>query len=163
MFPFSDNQDHILPPAPKRTRKQWTDQEDELLLYGFAIMKSRRNIRWEPMMQVLKDRKASSCRQRIAILTKTGHQRSTVYKLIQAWQDIYRQGIQSGELKDASFRKEKLEYDDDQPGNTTENVASDEEDFGLGYNLTECLRYFFERLRNDPRLVLSALVHKHCI
>ncbi|KAJ2955671.1 hypothetical protein NQZ79_g8359 [Umbelopsis isabellina] len=148
-----DDQDHILPPAPKRTRKVWTDQEDELLLYGFAIMKSRRNIRWEPMMQVLKDRKPSSCRQRIAILTKTGHQRSTVYKLIQAWQDIYRQGIQSGELKDAAFRKERRPSEEDQPDGTSEDLVSDEDDFGLGYNLTECLRYFFERLRNDPSIL----------
>jgi hypothetical protein len=110
------------------------------------------------MMQVLKDRKPSSCRQRIAILTKTGHQRSKVYKLIQAWQDIYRQGIQSGELKDAAFRKERKHSDEDQYDDTLADISNDEGDYGLGYNLTECLRYFFERLRNDPRLVSAKYI-----
>jgi hypothetical protein len=112
-----------------------------MLLYGYAIMKSRSGIHWDPMTKILAGRSANTCRNRIRLLMRNSVQRRMLYKLIQAWQTIYKRGIQTGELH--------AELSNDQDEDAL-NAAQEEDPYELGFDLTESLRYFFEQLERNP-------------
>jgi hypothetical protein len=125
------------------------------LLYSYVIMKARRNIRWEPMRNVLPNRKPNSCRNRLATLTRTQVQKARVMKLVNAWQQIYRDAIRAGKLEEA-----RAVNDNDEVSNVN-NVDGDDSDNDkdeshiLDQEIVTYLTYFLNALKEDPRYILS--------
>jgi hypothetical protein len=134
-----------------RLRLAWTANEDELLLYTYVIMKARRNIRWEPMRNVLPHRKPNSCRNRLSALTRTQSQKARVLKLVNAWEQVYRDAIRAGKLEETRAFDNK-----DEASNTDDNERDSSDDgkddsHVLDEEIVTYLTYFLNALREDPR------------
>ncbi|KAI9287206.1 hypothetical protein BC943DRAFT_319252 [Umbelopsis sp. AD052] len=135
-----------------RLRLPWTANEDELLLYSYVIMKARRNIRWEPMRNVLPNRKPNSCRNRLSTLTRTQTQKARILKLVHAWQVVYRDALRSGKLTDTMGAKDKR--DNSRVVNDVDDSDDDkDESYVLDQELVTYLTYFLNALRENPSLL----------
>jgi hypothetical protein len=101
------------------------------------------------VQKVLPNRKISTFRKRLSLLTKSSAQQTRLYKLIQAWQSIYRDGIKKGKFDDltpSTDERGEVKTEDNEENSTNKN----------NFDLTNYLRYFLEVMQDNPGLVDDA-------
>ena len=99
----------------RKKRIVWTEQEDELLLYAYVILKHRQKsngqkFSWVPINQIFTDRNLAAGRHRIfKLLTKPTISEKFEYYLV-LWDSFYNDGVSMGEIKDEN-RNDNIHVD----------------------------------------------------
>lgn len=155
---FTDGTKDPVVAAPAiRNRQPWSPEDDEILLYAYAIMKSRRFISWKPMVQIFPQRSPNSCRNRIHILTRTSTQQAHLFRLVKAWETAYREGLKSGELREHQFEVVQEEGgENEEEGKVRMGLKNRPVRYTIddNYDLKEGLRYFLEVMQRQGESVL---------
>ncbi|KAL0074298.1 hypothetical protein F4703DRAFT_1892849 [Phycomyces blakesleeanus] len=128
---FTDVQYKLLDDKTGRKRYSWSDQEDDLLIYGYAIVAERlkgHRFMWGALSRVFSDRTTSSLRNRLKRLHETASAGSQIKILRHLWGDIYKKGCNSG----AIVEDEKSIHDN------------------IHFNLLGQVHYFLEQLQEAP-------------
>lgn len=91
---------------PKRKKKLgWTEQEEEILLYVYAILKHRSKNNggkfwWAPAAQVFSDKDISTARHRITKLMAQPLISEKFESYLVQWGIFYKEGLANGDIKD---------------------------------------------------------------
>ncbi|KAI9007929.1 hypothetical protein CLU79DRAFT_849605 [Phycomyces nitens] len=128
---FTDDQFKLFNDKTGRKRYHWSEQEDDLLIYGYVIVSERlKDFRftWGAIERVFSDRTISSLRNRLKKLHETASAGPQINTLRQLWGDIYTKGRESG----AIIENEETIHD------TT------------NFDLLGQVRYFLEQLQKNP-------------
>ncbi|KAL1925496.1 uncharacterized protein VTP21DRAFT_379 [Calcarisporiella thermophila] len=87
-----------------RTRHRWTPEADEIMLLAVAINRHRSRSTgkyfWRPVTQLFPNLSPEQCKRRSDVLFKDHMKQARLNVLIQRWDDIYRKGIQCGDIVD---------------------------------------------------------------
>ncbi|KAI8882241.1 hypothetical protein K501DRAFT_334165 [Backusella circina FSU 941] len=85
-------------------RVLWSDQEDEILMYSYIVMRGRlsanRDFRWSPATRLLPNRTNNSCRNRFDKMIMKSRHRERVIAYERLWARFYKEGIQRGDIVD---------------------------------------------------------------
>lgn len=92
-----------LGPLRRAPRRPWSEEEDDLVIYAYVILKHRgrySRLSWHPLKQVFPDRKPEICRHRVNVLRKNPERIREIDILSKTWPSLYEEGLREGAFKD---------------------------------------------------------------